>query len=103
MAPWGKRFLQDVRARQQQILSWTINEEKEIDWAITQGLDGIITDNVPKVKEMSEPRNDKKYYWSIKYMLEIIRLNIWFYLFGIALRNRYGSCVEIQLEPNKDK
>ena len=104
VAPWARGFIKEVQAHHQQILSWTINDEKNIDWCIRHGLDGIITDNVPKALEMCETyRDEKRYYWSMNALLGLIRINFWIYLFGLIYRRRYGTCIERRGEADKAK
>ena len=104
MTPYGQRFSREIRTHQQQVSALTINERQEINWAIRQNLDGILTDNVSEALEMSRShKQEEEYSWLMKDLLEIIRLNFWFYLFGVVLRKRYGPCLYPPIELDKDK
>ena len=67
-------------------------------------MDGIITDNVPKFLELCEPyKEERKYRWSMNVLLGYIILNFWIYLFGVAFRQRHGTCIDRQSAIDKDK
>ena len=104
VSPYGRGFIRQVQAHHQPIISWTVNDEKNIDWCIRRGLDGIITDNLPKVLEMCETYGEgRRYYWSMNVLLGFIRLNFWIYLFGLVFRRRYGTCIARRDEADKTK
>lgn len=67
-------------------------------------MDGIVTDNVPKFLKMCETfKEDRKYRWPVKYLLVFTYFNVWVYLFGVVFRRRYGTCIERQVEVDKNK
>ena len=104
VSPRGRGFIQEVQAHRQQILSWTVNDEKNIDWCIRREMDGLITDNVPKALEMCETyREERRYYWSMHMVLGLLKLNFWIYLFGFVFRRRYGTCINGRDEVDKSK
>lgn len=75
-----------------------------MDWCIRRGMDGIITDNVPKFLEMCETyKEERRYRWSMNVLLGYIKLNFWIYLFGLAFRRRHGTCIDRQSAVDKDK
>lgn len=75
-----------------------------MDWCIRRGVDGIITDNVPKLLKMCETyKEERRYRWSLNVVLEFIRLNFWFYLFGVVIRRRHGTCIDRRGEVDKNK
>ena len=67
-------------------------------------MDGIITDNVPKALKMCEShKEDKRYRWSMNVLLGFIYLNFWIPLFGVAFRQRHGTCIDRGSEVDKEK
>ena len=75
-----------------------------MDWCIGRGMDGMITDNVPKALEMCETYGEKRrYYWSLNVLLGLVKLNFWIYLFGVVFRRRYGTCIDGRDEVDKTK
>ena len=77
-----------------------------MDWCINQGLDGIITDDIPKYLAMYENHgggNQKEYRWPVKLWLVYKYFNFWIYLFGLILHSRHGISVHDTMEMNKYK
>ena len=119
LSPSGRRLIRDIRAastyqdraNNNNILSWTVNDAANIEWCMERGLDGIITDEVPRVLEMCEKWSGEKeggrrsswgsyfdYYWwsnlDMNTVLGLIRVNFWIWLWGVVFRRRYGgTCV----------
>ena len=104
VSPNGRKFIQELRANHRQVYSWTVSSEKNMDWCIRQGLDGIVTDNVPKFLGMCETfQEERKYPWPLKLLLGFTYINIWLYLFSVVFRKRYGTCVEKETKTDKTK
>ena len=104
VSPYGRKFIREVQAHQRQVYSWTIIDEKNMDWCIRRGMDGIVVDNVPKSLEMRETYDEeRKWRWSLKLLLGFAFLNFWVYLFSAVFRRRYGTCIDSRVEADKDK
>lgn len=104
VSPRGRKFLREVQARNLQIFSWTNNDDINIEWCIRQGLDGIITDNVPRALELCETLGEeKRYRWTAKVVIGRIIFNFWLYVFILIFRRRYGTCIEEQTKVDKNK
>lgn len=102
--PYGRKLIREMQAQDRQILSWTIDDEKNVDWCIRRGVDGIITDDVPKVLKMCEIfTEERRYRWSLKLLLGFITINFWIYLFGVVFSRRYGTCIDRRVEVDKNK
>ena len=75
-----------------------------MDWCIRRGVDGIVTDNVPKFLEMCETfKEEKRYRWPMKLLLGFAYFNVWVYLFSTVFGRRYGTCIYRRVEVDKDK
>ena len=104
VSPYGRKFIQEVQAHHRRIYSWTVMDEKNMDWCIRREMDGVIVENVPKFLEMCETyKEEQTYRWSLKLLLGFAYFNFWVYLFGVEFRRRYGSCIENRVEADKDK
>ena len=104
VSPYGRKFIQEVQAHHRQIYSWTVMDEKNMDWCIRREMDGVIVENVPKFLEMCETYTEERTYrWSLKLLLGFAYFNFWVYLFGVEFRRRYGSCIDDRIEADKDK
>lgn len=47
-------FLRSVQAANRPIVLWTINEDPMMRWSINKGVDGVITDDPKRFKEVTE-------------------------------------------------
>lgn len=104
VSPRGRRFIRDVQARKLQIFSWTNNDDINIEWCIRRGLDGIITDEVPKALKLCETLGEeRRHRWKAKVVIGRIIFNFWLYVFILLFRTRYGTCIEEQIKVDKDK
>ena len=75
-----------------------------MDWCIRRGLDGIVTDDIPKLLEMCETfENERRYRWPVKMLLGFAYFNVWVYLFSAVFRRHYGTCIHKQVESDKHK
>ena len=99
LSPSGRRYIREMQARHQHIFAWTVNDDKVIDWCIGQGVDGIITDDVPKALKLCETYQGKsRYSWSWKMGWGFLKLNFWLYLWGVVFRKRYGTCIDMPVK-----
>ena len=104
VSPCGRKFIREVQAHHRQIYSWTVIDEKSMDWCIRQGMDGIVVNDVPKFLEMCETyKEEKKYSWPLKMLLGFAYFNFWVYLFSAVFHRRYGTCIDRRVEADKDK
>src|SRR6266498_3231041 len=58
MGPIGAKFLADVKAADRQIFLWTVNEENMMRWSVRREVDGVITDDPEKFKEVCDDWDD---------------------------------------------
>ena len=80
-----------------------MNDEKNMDWCIRRGLDGVITDNIPKLVEMCKTFEEKKKYrWPMKLLFRFIYFNIWIYLFGVIVSGRFGKRIDRHVKVDKN-
>lgn len=56
----GGRFLRDVKAAKRPLFTWTVNDDNLMQWCIQKELDGVITDNPKRFKEICDGWEDKK-------------------------------------------
>ncbi len=54
VGPVGARFRRAARARGRKIYVWTVNEVGWMEWAVRKGVDGVITDDVGRYREVRE-------------------------------------------------
>ena len=104
VSPYGRRFIRELHAHRRQTYSWTVNDEKNMDWCIRRGLDGIVTDDIPKLLDMCALfQVEKKHRWQVKMLLGFTYFNFWVYLFSTGFRSRYGTCIDRLPEVDKNK
>ena len=104
VSPFGRRFVRELQTRQRQVYTWTVNDEKNMDWCIRRGVDGVITDNIPKFLEVCKGFDlEKKPGWSLKMVLGFAYFNFWIFLFSAVFMRRYGTCIDGKTVIDKSK
>lgn len=68
-------------------------------------MDGIVTDDVPKLLEMCKTfKEERRCRWPVTLLLAFTYYNVWVYLFDVVFRRRSGSCIIGRgVEVDKDK
>jgi glycerophosphoryl diester phosphodiesterase len=56
--PIGANFIKDVRKAGRQLFVWTVNDENLMKWSIQRHVDGVITDDPKKFKEVCDNYGD---------------------------------------------
>jgi phosphatidylglycerol phospholipase C len=59
MGPLGCNFLEEVKAANRQLFVWTVNESKLMRWSIRKEVDGVITDNPARFKQICDEWDDE--------------------------------------------
>ena len=52
----GLRFIADAHAQGRAVYAWTVNDEQNMRWFMEHGVDGVITDDVKKLKDVRDAR-----------------------------------------------
>lgn len=52
--PFGQRFIDDVHTRKRAIFAWTVNKDEMMRWCIAHQLDGVITDDPKRFREVQD-------------------------------------------------
>lgn len=104
VSPYGRSFIRELQDARRQVYSWTVNDEKVMDWCIRRGLDGVVTDDIPKFLETCKGFDvQRKPRWTLKMVLGFLYFNFWIYLFGTVFLRRYGTSLERRAGKDKDK
>jgi len=93
MGPYGNTFLRKARTQHRPVYDWTVNDEKKMRWSIRKELDGVITDDPKKFLEMCEEwegTEQKVERFGVRVWLDVVRINIFAFLFMLLLRWRHG-------------
>lgn len=62
VGPAGGQFIKAIRRAERKLYVWTVNEEVWMQWSIKKGVDGVITDDPKKFRELCDrysQRNEK--------------------------------------------
>lgn len=54
VGPLGARFRREARRRGRRLFVWTVNDEGWMEWCVKKGVDGVITDQVGRYKEVRD-------------------------------------------------
>ena len=105
VTPFGRRFIKNAHDRNHQVYSWVVNDDKNMDWCIRQGLDGVVTDNVPKFLEtcISFDQAATPPSWSRKTLVGYLIFGFWTLVFDFVLRIRGGFRIVLRNETDKTK
>ncbi|KAL6242470.1 gamma-tubulin [Rhinocladiella similis] len=92
VSPLGRSFIRDARAAQRPILSWSVNDEKDLDWCVRRELDGVITDNPKKLLELRESsvKSGRPLVWSVRRIASVLRINMMIWVFNFIFGRKYG-------------
>lgn len=90
---FGKRFMRDVKHKGRPIFAWTVNEEDMMRWCISQGLDGVITDDPKKFLAVCEDweRGKREIHISWGQWMMILWVNLMVLAFGGIFWWRHGG------------
>ena len=58
--PIGKSFIKDVRKAGRQLFVWTVNDDNLMKWSIQRRVDGVITDDPKRFKEICDNYDDRE-------------------------------------------
>ena len=91
VGPMGRFLIRKAKSRNQRLFSWTVNDEKAMDWCIRQELDGVITDDPVKFMNVCEQfQENEKPSWPVKVVIGLIQINIFALLFSVIFWKRHG-------------
>lgn len=93
VSPAGRKFIRDAKALDRQVYSWTVNDEKSMDWCIRNGgIDGVISDDPKQFLDLCErwDPNTKAPAWPLKVVISLLRINLFTWLFGVLFWFRHG-------------
>ncbi|KAK3988314.1 glycerophosphoryl diester phosphodiesterase [Cladorrhinum sp. PSN332] len=54
VGPVGGQFIKAIRKAERRLYVWTVNEEAWMEWSIKKGVDGVITDDPKKFREVCD-------------------------------------------------
>ncbi|KAI9654279.1 MAG: hypothetical protein M1831_005444 [Alyxoria varia] len=95
VSPSGRRFIQKAHRQDRSVYCWTVNDKKSMDWCVKNKLEGVVTDDIPSFLSFCETYNEEaSHQWPRKLLLWLLYFNFWIFIFGIAFRQRYGSCIK---------
>jgi glycerophosphoryl diester phosphodiesterase len=102
LGPIGSRFIRDVKDAGRQLFVWTVNERNLMKWSIQKEVDGVITDDVQKFRDLCDDwREDEE---TIRVGFAQWLYTFWLYLvvlvFGLLFRYRFPDTVEDFLKRN---
>lgn len=114
ISPLGRGFLEEARAARRRVYIWTVNEPNLMRWGIRHGVDGIITDEPGRLKEVCEEWKKEQTKGTlssydpalesltIRQRAFVAMVTVYIMLFGWYLKRRYLPTVErVQFEQRK--
>lgn len=60
LGPVGARFMRDVRKAKRPLFVWTVNETNLMKWSIQKNVDGVITDDPQRFKQICDEWDEKE-------------------------------------------
>ena len=105
LGPVGSRFIRDVKKANRQLFVWTVNEKNLMKWSIQKDVDGVITDDTKKFREVCDEWTDDEatinpnfWQWLYTFWLYFVVL-----LFGLLFRYRFPETVDAYLRRNSSQ
>jgi glycerophosphoryl diester phosphodiesterase len=102
LGPIGSRFIRDVKEAGRQLFVWTVNEKSMMKWSIQEEVDGVITDDTKKFREICDDWTEDERPIRVGFAQWLYTL--WLYLvvlvFGLLFRYRFPETVEGFLRRN---
>jgi phosphatidylglycerol phospholipase C len=91
MGPFGSKFVANVKAEGRQLFVWTVNEKNMMRWSIRKEVDGVITDDPEKFKEVCENWDPREPDDTVSLRQFLFATWIWLLvaIFGFLLRIKY--------------
>ena len=80
--PIGANFIKDVRDAGRQLFIWTVNDDKMMRWGIQKEVDGVVTDDPKRFKEICDNWTDNE---------PIVRPSVAQWLYGFCLYVLIGT------------
>lgn len=74
MGPLGTDFLEDVKAIHKPIFAWTVNKPILMRWCVRNDLDGVITDDPAKFKQICDRWEDNDEIHESVGVLQLLQL-----------------------------
>ncbi|KAL7276139.1 hypothetical protein RUND412_000872 [Rhizina undulata] len=97
----GQKFLKDARAAGSEIFTWTVNDEPGMRWGICQELDGICTDDPPKLLTLCNEYSCREWdgkKWTLQKIVEIWMFQLLAWWFSVLFRIRHDLGAEVEGE-----
>lgn len=94
LGPGGTKFVREMReTRHRPVWTWTANAKWQMEWSISQGLDGIITDNPELCADVCRNYDETKSEGSIPLYERLVAIYVWLLscFFGTWFRSKYGG------------
>ena len=114
MGPLGRGFLEEARAARRRVYLWTVNSPSLMRWAIRHEVDGVVTDEPARFRQVceaweKEQRNETGVFHdpqldrlTVGERLRIMAVAVYLLLFGWFLKLKYLPSVErVQFEQRK--
>ncbi|MCJ1254660.1 hypothetical protein MMC24_002475 [Lignoscripta atroalba] len=91
MGPLGARFLRDARSLNRPVFAWTVNEEAMMRWSIRAAVDGVITDDPKKFREVSREweQGKREVIIGVRAWLYVVWVHILVVIFGALFGWKY--------------
>jgi glycerophosphoryl diester phosphodiesterase len=102
LGPVGTRFIRDVKDAGRQLFVWTVNEKNLMKWSIQKEVDGVITDDTNKFREICDDWTDDEAAVHVSFPQWLY--TFWLYMvvmvFEVMFRRRFPETVEEFMKKN---
>jgi glycerophosphoryl diester phosphodiesterase len=108
LGPLGSSFITSAQESDRPVYAWTVNDEKKMQWGISKGLDGIVTDDPKKfleVRKRWEVDGPKEVRFTLGEWIKILQMQMLIFVFGFYVRWKLGMnapiAKEFVVKPNR--
>ena len=99
----GSRFLRDARRKGRPVYTWTVNDDEKMKWCIQEGLDGVVTDDPKRFREICKDwkQGCRRVNIPIKSWAMTAWIQCMVLLFGTIFWWKFGGMDRSQLSPEE--
>jgi glycerophosphoryl diester phosphodiesterase len=103
LGPIGTRFIRDVKEAKRHLFVWTVNEKNLMKWSIQKEVDGVITDDIKKFREICDDWSDDDEPVQVNFAQWLYTFWLYFVVlvFGLLFRYRFPETVEDFMKTNR--
>ena len=97
MGPLGSSFLRDTKHLNRPLMVWTVNDEYMMKWAISKGVDGVVSDDPKKYLQVCRDweQGKREMKLTMGRVVMVLWFNLMVFIFGLIFWWKHGRKTQI--------